>query len=428
MVSVACGVINMPKTYKNQRGFSSVELALVILTSGLLLGALLTAMRSNHVVEQYRIEKVFDHIQAAMAEHLRVYGYYPCPADPTLALGVAGYSTGNCAAGGLTVDATGFDDGDGPPGPVLIGSVPIASLNQALNCVGANRGNAADTDDLFSPAFQDELNDAAQIAFDSAGSHAATDARSNMSVERVTCLSDEFMLDNFGNKITYAVTEYSTDRVGLPAAPGAPPGVLMFNSACGGQSCGGIRILDQNGNLAAQDSVHYVLVSHGPDEQGTYSNRGVPGTGANACGGGGLDDENCDGDETFRIMPYAQMQTGDEAGHFDDYVSYSIHGYEREDEMWNWAGDISLTSGGRSLVLGEEYWGLKIGVDYSSPNDFLIKTGPADQWERLKVYGNMLADDDGGADTGKVTAKGAFVAPRYCYTPGSSPFGINYCS
>lgn len=78
-------------SYKQPSGFTLVEIAIVLLILGLLLGGMLMPLSKQ--MEQRRIEqtqKSLDEINQALMGFAIANGYLPCPADPTVASGAAG--------------------------------------------------------------------------------------------------------------------------------------------------------------------------------------------------------------------------------------------------------------------------------------------------------------------------------------------------
>ncbi|BAN34412.1 hypothetical protein SCD_n00565 [Sulfuricella denitrificans skB26] len=91
---------------KTTNGFTLVEMAIVLVIVGLLLGGLLMPLSTQ--VEQRRIgetQKSLDEINQALLGFVIVNKYLPCPANPTLASGAAGagqaraFAAGTCTGG-----------------------------------------------------------------------------------------------------------------------------------------------------------------------------------------------------------------------------------------------------------------------------------------------------------------------------------------
>lgn len=77
--------------HPQQQGFTLVEMAIVLLIIGLLLGGLIPTLSAQ--MESQRISetrKQMDDIQQALVGYTLANGRLPCPADPTIAAGQAG--------------------------------------------------------------------------------------------------------------------------------------------------------------------------------------------------------------------------------------------------------------------------------------------------------------------------------------------------
>lgn len=77
--------------HKQSSGFTLVEIAIVLVILGLLLGGMLMPLSKQ--MEQRRIEqtqKSLDEVNQALMGFAIANGYLPCPADPTVASGAAG--------------------------------------------------------------------------------------------------------------------------------------------------------------------------------------------------------------------------------------------------------------------------------------------------------------------------------------------------
>lgn len=113
---------------------------------------------------------------------------------------------------------------------------------------------------------------------------------------RTLQLQEEMARDSWGNKFLYAVTEDLEDSGDYMNGEGA------------------ILVNDAGGMLT--DKAAFVVVSHGPDGKGAYSNRG--GAQVSACNSvSGLDQENCDNDSVFNQLSLNQVAG---ANFFDDQV------------------------------------------------------------------------------------------------------------
>ncbi|PCI55279.1 MAG: hypothetical protein COB36_06550 [Alphaproteobacteria bacterium] len=220
------------KNSKTQAGFTLLELAIVIIMSGLSMLMLTEFMRAYTINGQHaRTLENTRMAQRALREFFVVQKRYPCPADPTLVPGDLEYGLEQCriqadidadpdgciAGNYFTLACTTFASRDGDqnnqPDVVLIGILPFRTLyNEVVD----------------------------------------------------TPFSESHRIDGYGAYLSYAVTEqmaYSWHDIDNPTNP----------------HTGAIRVQDENGiSVVTPDaSAHYVLFSHGDNGRGGYTTAGV---------------------------------------------------------------------------------------------------------------------------------------------------------
>jgi hypothetical protein len=263
---------------------------------------------------------------------------------------------------------------------VLIGGVPTKELNRALGCEKANVAATAANRVDSALALSGYLDGAGQhtrgdIQFTSQSQlfkardiltrpdikDAASPINRRASDHTTNCLSDDDSLDIFESKFIYAVSENST----------APPGMGFTPNGSG------IHIIDQSGNPAANTgTTHFVLLSTGADRKGAiFSDGAASGVG---CGpvtpADELDNENCNFDARFLMMPYSAQEISDVASrsrHYDDRVEFSFIGLEIDQDTWGWQDDATE----RDIIFntlpdaaGIGQAGLQIGPDQNAMN------------------------------------------------------------
>lgn len=173
--------------------------------------------------------------------------------------------------------------------------------NDRLPCV-ASFSNAVDTED-FGVELNTPDDGGCPPAPLPAGVIPSPDGRiyTGMVPVRTLNLPDEFALDGWGSRITYAVT---LERSRQSTYEGGNGQITIFGN-------------DNVTPLAT--AVDYIIISHGPSDDGAYS---VGGTLKNACPVGTLEEENCNGDATFRDALFANISGS--TTNFDDQVLYSL--------------------------------------------------------------------------------------------------------
>jgi len=258
---------------KNQKGFTLLELALAMLVVGIIVSLLASGLqaylqKTRIDTTKHRMNVVEDAIQAFLDVNRR----YPCPARVNVSPGVANYGI-EVKSGGATAET---------------------------DCVGDNTVGGGGT---FTP-------------------NAANPIRHGSVPVRTLNLSDEYMVDGWGNRFTYAVTKTlaSDDMSAVPTAidPDSDDvGTLYVPNG------GAISMQDSAGNVFSTNT-HYVLLSHGETGAGTFklfSTSTVPPivcpplAGANRT----LDAENCNNNNNF-VITLLNSESGNTF--YDDYVRY----------------------------------------------------------------------------------------------------------
>lgn len=280
----------------NQKGFTLVEIAILIIIVGLLAIPLFQIYDTYQYDKRVRITREnIAKIQGELAIYAASFKRYPIPADAglrtnninfgtetesTMAYGLAAGSCGGLGGGICKYNGARDADGDLSPDPILFGSVPVA----ALSATGRN-------------------------------------------------ISDSEALDGWGNRLTYAVTMSQTVR--------------PYN-----QFRGAIAIVTpmEDGSLipigGIKNDAHYAIISHGKDGLGAYNREGIqhslcssgiygePGgpepTPDNPVGtAASLDVLNCDPNGLFVLaLSYAEAEG---ARHFDDVIGF---GKSAQSNLW----------------------------------------------------------------------------------------------
>ena len=229
--------MKIEKKRRAQAGFTLPEITLVIMLFGFVMLAIVAFVKQHTLQGGY--EKTVDNMrlaQTALWEYYVTRGRYPCPANPTLAPGDAGYGEEQCrstadlannednctgAPAGLWCTTVGARDGDqnGSPDPVHIGALPFRTIFGTSTTPGV-------IDTPFTEAAK---------------------------------------LDGYKGMLTYAVTEHMTDTNKHTVVDPANP------------ATGAIDIIDENDISMTEPAgvAHYALVSHGDNKRGAFSIAGV---------------------------------------------------------------------------------------------------------------------------------------------------------
>ncbi len=120
-----------------------------------------------------------------------------------------------------------------------------------------------------------------------------------MAPVRTLNLPDEFALDGWGSRITYAVT------------------ITRSRQASYESNSGAIRVFGNNDVTPLATGVDYILISHGSKNTGSYT---ISGSERGTCPASTLETENCDRDSIFRKALFVNINGSSE--NFDDLVVY----------------------------------------------------------------------------------------------------------
>lgn len=323
------------KKVNNSNGFSLIEVAIGLMIVGLILVPMLHLMEAESKRNAAaKAEGTINAVGSALNQYLNQKGHYPIPADRDTARGDADYGT-----------------------TVAIAGVGACAATTAAVCRADIDGNVLTTNDRVLIG---------AVPFVELG------------------LSEKQSLDEYGNKLTYAVSEVLTNVAGYS------------------ETAGVISVINQTGSANTSTdnpaSTHYIVVGHGRDRGGAYS----PATGAlvEACGAPGveMDNENCDNDGVFRAIQSEEngilirtqgrnWSLAQGLSYFDDLLFYSGGGTEN-----NWA----LNPTTNDMMTKDSLANIGIGIpDSETP------------YAKLDVNGQIMAD--------------SIDSPRLCsYAPNSN--------
>lgn len=294
-------------TKRNIRGFSLIELSIVMIIIGLLVGSAFQALeiyqkRQKLATTQEKIgdiqKKLAEYIQdipddAAVDKTYTLWNptnpsrfsdavHYPCPARPDLTPGAAGFGleervpgTDRCRVVGGIIRVPGVDGRS-----VYIGAVPAVTLG----------------------------------------------------------LGGEYVKDGYNSKLTYAVSERISDGMALRTDP-------TFR--------GSISVQDGSGTPITTNA-EFFMTSHGESKSGAYPFSGSARTG---CIAGTMDFENCD-DSNATFVSRSEISESSVASQFyDDRSVFTLVSVEDSTSWWditpsNTANIYNLNTG--SVVIGTD--------------------------------------------------------------------------
>jgi prepilin-type N-terminal cleavage/methylation domain-containing protein len=260
---------NAMEQAKSSKGFTLIEMAIVILIVGLAVAALMPVY--SIYVNQQRTSATTSHVNAAISaigNFRSLKGRYPCPASLTIDRTDANYGRENCS------DLT----------PTAVGS-----CNNGI-CVEQSKRAAI----------------AYQYPFGTARNQPPRVLVGTIPFRQLNLDEDE-AYDGYRNRLMYVVTEH------------------LICDTCFAADGGGIDIVNDSGNTAldAMGTAHFVVFSYGEDSAGAFNTAGI----RNPCGAvGTVENENCDfdaspaaADATYQI---ARGSGSDAANNFDDVLNY----------------------------------------------------------------------------------------------------------
>lgn len=387
---------------KETAGFSLVELGVVLVIGAIMTIPIYTLL--FYVNDLKPTDERMAIIQEALAEHLRVTGTLPCPADPSINIeeDEAAYLA-NCAATAATAD-------------VYIGALPIKNLKVVADCARNDGGIVALTDDTAT-ALKDSLYSLGEIF-----NGTKADAVDSTKPENIRCPLNEYIMDEHGHKFVYAVSAAAT----TPSFDIFDPDAI--------DPLTGIIIENTDGDVFANRQP-YVLISLGKDGTGGYLRSGDLDGAACASPATDLSEENCNADNVFVAAP----ENPTNANYFDDKVDYGIASFMQEDSFWNWGGlngpnsrDMILNPRAM-LTLGVRDDGAA-GLAVDDDDGVVVNRGSVRVDANLTVHAQTYNDGSAAATEGgnltstqklvasdrETTVKNVAVSGSFCYGSSSA--------
>lgn len=286
------------KYIKGQKGFTLIEIAIVILIMGITLG--MAGQYLKIYMAQVKYDATLENIkltQSGLYEFYAQNGRYPCPADPTLSpddpqFGVEhcrNPAVGGCVADGVVCTNVGAGDPENNGADyVMIGAIPVRTITEDLSVT--------------------------------------------LGLDTIPIESTPFFVhngyDGFGMKFTYAVTEQLADPSSNNTLDPANPNL------------GAIRLIDENNvNLTfPAATAQYIVVSQGENSEGAYNKEGIRMSGCTVLSldgitpappgpspaGNATEKENCDYDDAIFVKSPRSFVEND--FYYDDVLGFKPSG------------------------------------------------------------------------------------------------------
>ena len=336
-------------------------------------------------------------IRAGLAEHYRITGRLPRPADITATPGDADYYSEAAIADLIVTPGVG--------GNVYIGAVPIDDLRITMGCeapAGLLAWQVAALRTQIDSVRRKFIKNNEDVA--AGNNFTDDDIADNYKGLKYNCVTKNHILDEHGNKFLYAVSESTTDLSLIdPSDPAT--GHVRIAKAGGGAVSPGVEFW-------------YIIVSHGENGRGAYDENGA--LSATLCNDPLIAEyENCDNDGRFLSQHQSLANNND---FYDDVVDFSLAGVLDENDFWNMrevAGEMKFkfNPNGRLIITETENVGAVTAADAVVVETGNVRVtsesgnagnGGSIQTQSLDTTNNVNATND-------VESGGAVYAPVYNY-------------
>lgn len=333
---------------RNENGLTLLELAVGLMILGLLITPVI-ASYNLYIKEQQKVDSDghIQSVQSALQKYVTRNGRYPLPAARTARMGSAGY--GQQFAG------------------VFIACAP--NINQPCRTDGY-RDTVADPDTDNDKVLIGDV-PSAELG-----------------------LPADLTIDGYGNKLTYAVSEYLTNAATFQE----DRGVIKIHDAASAMT-------DRTGTSS---DVHYLVFSHGQNGKGAFNINGIM---VSACNAPGVDVENCDNDalftDNFTFSASNAVVTG------GNVVAQTR--YQRQQSLvagnTNYDDFLRFVTNSASDLWARTASAMNSDLFSTAPGNARIGAGPVPS-AKLHVMGDVLA-------TANVQARRLCTATGGCIAEGS---------
>lgn len=260
-----------------EQGFSLIEVAIIVTIIGLLITPFIIQYNVDQQQKRLNFARAnLSVIKASLQKYAVKYGEYPLPSNPSIASGALGYGTSI-----LTPPSTACT-------PIVMEACVTAGRRDTLGDGSPTTIQPGDPDPVY----------IGTVPFATLG------------------LTESQSIDAYHNKFTYAVSG------------------LLTNNATFDEGYGVIRLQGSDGiprDSAADDNAHFVILSHGSDGKGAFSQSGIR---VAPCDDPSLarDNQNCNNDSVFDDGTILNPVTGERpisralangSLYWDDFYEYT---------------------------------------------------------------------------------------------------------
>ena len=368
----------MDRVVRPNRGFSLIELAMIMTIVGLVVAVVLQQYRYYLQTKQYgTTETNITSLATAMSNHLFNFGDLPCPASRQRPPGDqrAGKAGGNSDPSSTTAGVHA----------------------SCLQWVNAHFGTPTTTTPYCEANPSDDHYGICMVRGQrattyGAGQHAGNDIVLIGAVPYVDLgMTIKQSLDGWGNRLIYAVSFYETQQSVVQSQGRETLGSINIQTFDRVQEQvlgpGNVNAWSRGswGTTGLPNSYMYVAFSAGPNGKGAYSYGGQLVT---ACAGQGWDVENCNDDATFRISGSTQKDSVFSLAAGPDYYDdvNMVYDVSLDRDKWSYTSQTAMQNkSGGSVGIGSAVINSKL------PTSVLPQLATAEEY-RLDVAGDLVVN------------------------------------
>lgn len=439
--------------FDGNKGFTLIELSIVLMISGLMAAAGFSAysayIKDRKAHDAYDRQKV---LAASISNYVTKKSRLPCPADPLLpftdpnagrelpdippaslctnlklaADGTCVRFDGTAAPAGMGICKTsGRDtavDPDALPDPILIGAVPYVSIKEGVGLASGAALSPGNDSTLPAPppkectvAAPGPLAAIPGIRENTEPSAAPTDplpagTATYCDIDNNGVLDAGVNLPGISASFADAALQSILDPYGFQMSY-AVTGALT-NASTAHNSYGAISVVTETGVTLVRpvSSAHYVIISHGDNHVGAYNMQGsmpFPCTVGNVT----PEEDNCDGDGVF-VSGLRSVNANLPASYYDDLVWTSVINIS---SLWdfvpNSADIFNLNIGNVGVGTTAPVEKLHVNGDLraiTARQSMICDPGGTNCWSPDNLAGDPAVTDSGGNPLGSLCDTAAY--------------------